>query len=69
MPELAQHGVKRRVGEWQLFNIAFIPGNVQISDGRIFRSGSPRALAEDSEVRRIYLGDSFSLPPSPGDDQ
>jgi lipopolysaccharide export system ATP-binding protein len=38
-----------------------------ISDGRIFRSGSPRALAEDPEVRRIYLGENFSLPASPGE--
>lgn len=36
-----------------------------ISDGRIFRSGSPRALADDPEVRRIYLGENFSLPASP----
>ena len=34
-----------------------------ISNGRIFRSGSPRALANDPEVRRIYLGENFSLPP------
>ncbi len=40
-----------------------------ISDGRIFRSGSPRALADDPEVRRIYLGENFSLPPSPGEIQ
>jgi lipopolysaccharide export system ATP-binding protein len=38
-----------------------------ISDGRIFRSGSPRALAEDPEVRRIYLGENFSLPANPGE--
>lgn len=38
-----------------------------ISDGRIFRSGSPRALADDPEVRRIYLGENFSLPASPGE--
>lgn len=38
-----------------------------ISDGRIFRSGSPRALADDPVVRRIYLGENFSLPASPGE--
>jgi len=40
-----------------------------ISDGRIFRSGSPRALADDPEVRRIYLGENFSLPRRPGETQ
>jgi len=40
-----------------------------ISNGRIFRSGSPRALGDDPEVRRIYLGDNFSLPPGPADRQ
>jgi lipopolysaccharide export system ATP-binding protein len=33
-----------------------------INDGRIFRDGSPDALANDPEVRRIYLGESFQLP-------
>jgi lipopolysaccharide export system ATP-binding protein len=32
-----------------------------INDGRIFRSGSPDALGNDPEVRRVYLGESFSL--------
>ncbi|MEM7247345.1 MAG: LPS export ABC transporter ATP-binding protein [Acidobacteriota bacterium] len=32
-----------------------------INDGRIFREGDPAKLAEDQEVRRIYLGDSFRL--------
>jgi lipopolysaccharide export system ATP-binding protein len=30
-----------------------------INNGRIFRSGSPDALANDPEVRRVYLGDNF----------
>ena len=29
--------------------------------GRIFRAGSPEALARDPEVRRIYLGETFTL--------
>ena len=33
-----------------------------ISNGRIFRSGSPKDLANDPEVRRIYLGENFTLP-------
>jgi lipopolysaccharide export system ATP-binding protein len=32
-----------------------------IDDGRIFRAGSPEALARDPEVKRVYLGESFSL--------
>src|SRR3981189_1677861 len=32
-----------------------------IGDGRIFRHGKPEQLAGDPEVRRVYLGESFSL--------
>ena len=32
-----------------------------LSSGRILTSGSPVALAEDPEVRRVYLGDRFRL--------
>ena len=32
-----------------------------INSGLIFRHGTPRALAEDSEVRRVYLGETFRL--------
>jgi len=32
-----------------------------INNGRIFRSGSPEALGRDPEVKRVYLGESFSL--------
>ena len=32
-----------------------------IDNGSIFRAGSPEALARDSEVKRVYLGESFSL--------
>jgi lipopolysaccharide export system ATP-binding protein len=32
-----------------------------INRGRIFRSGSPAALADDVEVRQIYLGTEFRL--------
>ncbi|HTR26981.1 MAG TPA: LPS export ABC transporter ATP-binding protein [Terriglobales bacterium] len=32
-----------------------------INEGRIFRSGTPEQLGGDPEVRRIYLGESFSL--------
>lgn len=32
-----------------------------IAHGKIFRAGTPAALSEDPEVRRVYLGDNFSL--------
>src|SRR6516165_1610292 len=32
-----------------------------IDDGRIFRQGQPGQLAGDPEVRKVYLGESFSL--------
>jgi lipopolysaccharide export system ATP-binding protein len=35
-----------------------------INAGRIFRSGSPEVLGNDPEVRRIYLGENFYLPPT-----
>jgi lipopolysaccharide export system ATP-binding protein len=32
-----------------------------MADGRIFRSGAPHELTEDSEVRRLYLGEKFRM--------
>jgi lipopolysaccharide export system ATP-binding protein len=32
-----------------------------INEGKIFRHGTPEQLGSDSEVRRVYLGESFSL--------
>ena len=32
-----------------------------INEGKIFRSGNPEQLGGDPEVRRVYLGESFSL--------
>ena len=32
-----------------------------IDEGRIFASGNPDQLANNPEVRRVYLGESFSL--------
>ncbi len=32
-----------------------------INDGKIFRTGSPDSLARDPEVKRVYLGESFSF--------
>ncbi|MDP9268172.1 MAG: LPS export ABC transporter ATP-binding protein [Acidobacteriota bacterium] len=32
-----------------------------INEGRIFRAGTPEQLGNDSEVKRVYLGESFTL--------
>src|ERR1700683_5870231 len=32
-----------------------------INNGRIFRSGRPEVLGRHPEVKRVYLGESFSL--------
>jgi lipopolysaccharide export system ATP-binding protein len=32
-----------------------------INDGKIFRDGTPDELGRDPEVRRVYLGEGFSL--------
>jgi len=32
-----------------------------INEGRIFRTGTPDQLGNDPEVKRVYLGESFSL--------
>ncbi|MGH9816002.1 MAG: LPS export ABC transporter ATP-binding protein [Candidatus Acidiferrales bacterium] len=32
-----------------------------INDGRIFRAGTPAELSADAEVRRVYLGEKFSI--------
>jgi lipopolysaccharide export system ATP-binding protein len=32
-----------------------------IAEGRIFRSGTPHELGNDVDVRRVYLGEGFSL--------
>src|SRR5437763_3102232 len=33
-----------------------------INKGRLFRAGSPEALGRDPEVKRVCLGESFSMP-------
>jgi lipopolysaccharide export system ATP-binding protein len=32
-----------------------------LREGEVFRSGTPRQLASDQEVRRVYLGEAFQL--------
>ena len=37
-----------------------------LTDGEVFRSGTPGKLASDDEVRRVYLGDAFRLDETKG---
>ena len=39
-----------------------------INNGQIFRAGSPSELGRDPEVKRVYLGEGFSLPQGLGGD-
>jgi len=32
-----------------------------MAEGKIFRSGQPRDLTDDAEVRRLYLGEKFRM--------
>jgi lipopolysaccharide export system ATP-binding protein len=32
-----------------------------INNGSIFRSGTPQQLGADAEVKKVYLGENFSL--------
>ena len=37
-----------------------------MNGGKIFRMGTPGALGRDPDVKRIYLGERFTLPPEEG---
>ena len=50
---ITDHNVRETLG---ICDRAYI-----INEGRIFRTGTPEALGGDPEVRRVYLGESFSL--------
>ncbi|MBV8551279.1 MAG: LPS export ABC transporter ATP-binding protein [Acidobacteriaceae bacterium] len=45
--------------------LAVVDRGYIISNGRIFRAGSPDSLGNDAEVRRVYLGENFYLPNVP----
>jgi lipopolysaccharide export system ATP-binding protein len=50
---ITDHNVRETLG---ITDRAYI-----MSDGRILRSGDPNQLVEDPDVRRLYLGERFSL--------
>lgn len=50
---ITDHNVRETLG---ITDRAYI-----LAEGSILRSGDPRALVEDPDVRRLYLGERFSL--------
>ncbi len=50
---ITDHNVREAL---EITNRAYI-----ISEGKLFRSGTPRDLTDDPEVRRVYLGEKFRL--------
>jgi lipopolysaccharide export system ATP-binding protein len=50
---ITDHNVRETL---QITNRAYI-----ISQGRIFRHGTPAELASDADVRKVYLGETFRL--------
>ena len=50
---ITDHNVRETLG---ITDRAYI-----LSEGRILRSGKPDELVEDVDVRRLYLGERFSL--------
>ena len=70
----AQALTTRRVGIWQAAHhsgsetdhnvretLSVTDRAYIINNGKIFRTGSPDDLAQDTEVKRVYLGESFSF--------
>jgi lipopolysaccharide export system ATP-binding protein len=50
---ITDHNVRETLG---ITDRAYI-----MSEGRILRSGRPQSLVEDADVRRLYLGERFTL--------
>jgi len=50
---ITDHNVRETLG---ITDRAYI-----MSEGRILRSGSPSSIVEDADVRRLYLGERFTL--------
>ena len=50
---ITDHNVRETLG---ICDRAYI-----MAEGKILRSGAPRRLVEDADVRRLYLGERFSL--------
>jgi lipopolysaccharide export system ATP-binding protein len=59
---LKQHGVGVLITDHNVRETLQITDRAYIiSQGRIFRDGTPAELAEDKEVKKVYLGEKFRL--------
>jgi lipopolysaccharide export system ATP-binding protein len=60
--DLKRQGIGILVTDHNVSETLAVTDRAYIMDnGRLFRAGSPEALARDPEVRRVYLGESFTL--------
>src|SRR2546430_12550707 len=60
--DLKRDGIGVLVTDHNVSETLAVTDRAYIMDkSRIFRAGSPEALARDPEVRRVYLGESFTL--------
>lgn len=59
---LRQHGIGILITDHNVRETLDITDRAYImAEGKILRAGSPKALIDDPEVRRLYLGERFSL--------
>ena len=42
-------------------HISYVARGSVLFEGKLIRAGTPQALGNDAEVKRIYLGDNFRL--------
>src|SRR5262245_46310582 len=59
---LKKRGIGILITDHNVRETMFVTDRAYImADGRIFRAGKPQELVEDTEVKRLYLGERFSL--------
>ncbi len=59
---LKERGIGILITDHNVRETMFVTDRAYImADGQIFRSGKPQDLVEDTEVKRLYLGERFSL--------
>jgi lipopolysaccharide export system ATP-binding protein len=60
--ELKKSGIGVLITDHSVRETLFVTDRAYIiAEGRIFRTGTPRDLGRDPEVKRIYLGEGFSM--------
>jgi lipopolysaccharide export system ATP-binding protein len=59
---LKKRGIGILITDHNVRETMFVTDRAYImADGQIFRAGKPQELVEDTEVKRLYLGERFSL--------